>query len=152
MPVVRITDATWGRLKRWAVPLEDTIDDAIRKVLDVAERVKHDKRPPEGHGTPEDAFRHPILESLQKLGGSASTRDVLNMVEEKLKASLTVADYAKLVRSGQVRRRNTAKWAGKRLRDAGLLKPVLRRGIWELSAKGREELETIKGKASRILG
>jgi hypothetical protein len=37
MPVIRITDATWDRLKRWAVPLDDTPDDAVRKVLDVAE-------------------------------------------------------------------------------------------------------------------
>jgi len=37
MPVIRITDATWGRLKRWAVPLDDSPDDAVRKVLDAAE-------------------------------------------------------------------------------------------------------------------
>ena len=37
MPVIRITDATWDRLKRWAVPLDDSPDDAIRKVLNAAE-------------------------------------------------------------------------------------------------------------------
>ena len=37
MPVIRITDATWDRLKRWAIPLEDSPDDAIRKVLEAAE-------------------------------------------------------------------------------------------------------------------
>ncbi len=36
-PVVRISDATWERLQAWAVPLEDTPDDAVRKVLDIAE-------------------------------------------------------------------------------------------------------------------
>lgn len=38
MPVVRISDGTWERLKTWAEPLEDTADDALRKVLDIAER------------------------------------------------------------------------------------------------------------------
>ena len=37
MPVIRITDSTWSRLQRWAVPLEDTPEDAVRKVLDAAE-------------------------------------------------------------------------------------------------------------------
>ena len=36
-PVVRISDVNWERLKRWAVPLEDSADDALGKVLDAAE-------------------------------------------------------------------------------------------------------------------
>lgn len=36
-PVVRISDANWERLKRWAIPLEDSADDALGKVLDAAE-------------------------------------------------------------------------------------------------------------------
>lgn len=38
MPVIRISDSTWDRLKRWAEPLEDSADDAIRRVLDAAEK------------------------------------------------------------------------------------------------------------------
>lgn len=37
MPVIRITETTWDRLKRWAIPLDDTPDDALRKVLEAAE-------------------------------------------------------------------------------------------------------------------
>jgi len=37
MPVVRISDKTWNRLKAYAVPLEDTADAAIRRALDAAE-------------------------------------------------------------------------------------------------------------------
>lgn len=37
MPVIRISDPTWDRLKRWAVPLEDGPDDAVRKALDMAD-------------------------------------------------------------------------------------------------------------------
>lgn len=37
VPVVRIGDVQWERLKRWAVPLEDTPDTALRRALDAAE-------------------------------------------------------------------------------------------------------------------
>ena len=35
MPVIRISDATWGRLKEWAEPFVDSPDDVIRKLLDM---------------------------------------------------------------------------------------------------------------------
>ncbi len=37
MPNYRISDETHERLKRWAVPLTDSRDDVVRRVLDVAE-------------------------------------------------------------------------------------------------------------------
>lgn len=37
MPNYRISDANHERLKRWAVPLTDSRDDVVRRVLDVAE-------------------------------------------------------------------------------------------------------------------
>ena len=36
-PVLRVSDDTFKRLKAFAEPLEDTVDDALRKVLDLAE-------------------------------------------------------------------------------------------------------------------
>lgn len=35
MPVIRISDTTWERLKKWAEPLVDSPDDVIRKLLDI---------------------------------------------------------------------------------------------------------------------
>ena len=37
MPNYRISDETHGRLQHWAVPLSDSRDEVIRRVLDVAE-------------------------------------------------------------------------------------------------------------------
>lgn len=37
-PVLRVSDGTFTRLKAFAEPLEDTADDALRKVLDLAEK------------------------------------------------------------------------------------------------------------------
>ncbi len=38
MPVMRVSDATWDRLQSWGVPLGGSVDDAVRRVLDVAEK------------------------------------------------------------------------------------------------------------------
>ncbi len=37
MPVFRMSDENWERFKKWAVPLEDTADSAMSRVLDAAE-------------------------------------------------------------------------------------------------------------------
>ena len=37
MPVVRMSDVAWDMLKTWATPLEDTVDDALMKVLRIAD-------------------------------------------------------------------------------------------------------------------
>ena len=38
MPTIRISDDSMQRLKAWAEPLEDSAEDAFRKVLEAAER------------------------------------------------------------------------------------------------------------------
>jgi putative N-acetylmannosamine-6-phosphate epimerase len=35
MPVIRISQQTWERLKTYATPLEDTADDVVNVALDV---------------------------------------------------------------------------------------------------------------------
>jgi hypothetical protein len=162
MPVIRITDATWDRLKRWAIPLEDSPEDAVRKVLEAAEehlkcrqttggnhrtetttRVKG-KKLRKGLKTPQQAYRHPILEALYELGGSASVGDVLEVVEKKMKPLLNEVDYQKLPSGVDIRWRNTAMWERFRLVKEGLLKSESPDGIWELSDKGVQEVETKK--------
>ncbi len=159
MPVIRIADATWDRLKRWAVPLEDSGDDAVRKVLDAAEEhlkcsqprlsrqenrvteksTKKGGRLPEGLSTPRQPYRRPILEALNELGGRAYADDVLKVVEEKMKPLLNESDLEKPA-SGMVRWRKAANWVRWTLVQEGLLKPNSRRGVWELSDKGAEEI------------
>ena len=109
MPVVRISDKTWGRLKAWATPLEDTPDSTIRKLLDRVEpngapkdQATTDatdaqagaKRLPRGKKTSERAFERPLLEALYELGGAGVMYQVLPVVEEKLRHVLKDVDYA----------------------------------------------------------
>ena len=156
MPVIRITDATWDRLKRWAVPLEDAPEDAVRKVLDAAEEhlkcrqtmdVSHPPKKtierkgklPRGQKTPQQAYRRPIMEALYELGGSAPVADVLRLVEGKMKTLLIEVDYQKIP-SGDTRWRNTAMWERHELIKDGLLKSDSPRGVWELSKEGAKEI------------
>ena len=158
MPVIRITDSTWDRLKRWAIPLEDTPEDAVRKVLDAAEEhLKFHKttdinqppkktperknKLPRGLKTPEEAYRRPILEALYELGGRAPVADVLRLVEGKMKSILSEVDYQKIP-TGAIRWRNVAMWERHELvKKEGLLKSGSPKGFWELSDKGFEEVK-----------
>ena len=56
VPVIRIKDETWERLKAWAIPLEDSPDDALSRVLNEAERHRHCKSQNGDNVTPERAI------------------------------------------------------------------------------------------------
>jgi len=160
--VIRITDSTWDRLKRWAVPLEDTTEDAVRKVLDAAEehmkcrhatvspnlihvtttKIERKGKLTKGLKTPPQAYRRPILEALYELGGRASVQDVLKTVEQKVKSLLTEFDYQRLPSGIDTRWRNTAQWERLALVKDGLLKADSPSGIWELSNKGEQEVKS----------
>lgn len=161
MPVIRISDATWKRLTKLAAPLEDSAEDAVRKALDLAEAHLGSSpstgggtpvagtttkpgdtpwRAPEGSIAPERAYRRPILEALERLGGRGEVGAVLEIVEERMKPVLTKNDYEALS-TGGIRWRNRACWVRNHLRRQGLVKSDSPRGIWELTAQGRHELE-----------
>ena len=94
-----------------------------------------------GLRTPEDAFRRPILESLIELGGSAPMKEVLDLVEKKMKGVLNKYDYQPLPSDPKSKRwRNTAQWCRNTLVREGLLKGDSPYGIWEISNKGRDEV------------
>jgi len=159
MPVIRISETTWDRLKRWAVPLEDNPEDAVRKVLDAAEehlkctqtkklepsatkttRPMQNGRLPNGQKTPQSAYYQPIMEAIYELGGRAPASEVLQLVEKKMKSLLTDVDYQNLP-SGSIRWDKTAQWARRQLVIDGLLKSESPRGVWELSSIGLQEIE-----------
>ena len=162
MPVIRITDVTWDRLKRWAIPLEDSPEDALRKVLEAAEehlkcsqtvggsdrhgsiRLLRRKKLRKGLKTPQRSFRQSILEAVYELGGRASVSDVLKVVKDKMKPLLKDVDYQKLPSGVDFRWRNTAMWERFSLVNEGLLKSGSQDGIWELSEEGIQEAKKTK--------
>jgi len=104
-----------------------------------------------GMRTPEREFIIPILESLIGLGGKGKVNEVLSLVFEKMKNKLRSYDLEKIP-SGEIRWRNTARWARKMMIQEGLLEPNSPSGIWEVTDKGREyylqNVEKLKSNSS----
>jgi Mrr N-terminal domain len=154
MPTVRITDQTWERLKKWAVPLEDTPNDAISKVLDLAEKVPQAKQEalPKAVAadikakkrkqlTPQKDFRRPLMQVIRDLGGRATTSKVRPALLKIIQSDLLDGDYYH-VSSGDERWWNAACWERKDLVEEGLFERNSPRGVWALSEAGYEAIKS----------
>lgn len=142
MPVIRISDTTWDRLKRHARPLEDSVDDVVNRAIDALEgRTQEASRPARrvrrtsGEKLPQEQFHEPLLRTLLELKGSASTSQVKAAIEPKLTPLLKNGDFEK-VSTGDPRWWNATCWARNDLVKLGLLCGNSPRGVWELSEQG----------------
>ena len=91
-----------------------------------------------GLRTTEDEFRIPILKSLVEMGGKGEMRKVLEKVYSKMKGRLNRYDMDCLSsNSTQKRWENTVQWCRNTMVMEGLLSSNSPRGIWEITAKGR---------------
>ena len=159
MPTIRITDEVANELKKLAVPLEDTWDSVLRRVLGIdssngrrpseelggpqsdifveGREITHEdpprrRRRRRGDITPAGAFREPILDILTFRDGRAERADMMDELEGQIGDSLTEADREPRA-DGTPLWKNTADWMRKRLVDEGVLRNDSDRGIWELA-------------------
>lgn len=156
MPVIRISDQTWDRLKRWAVPLEDSPDDVLRRLLEIAEahvesleqararavsvtepESRKNRRLARGKRTSQVAYEMSICEVLYELGGTATAKEVLRQLPRKMEGILGEVDFQELP-SGDTRWHKTASFARLLLVRKGLLRGDSERGVWELTQEGIE--------------
>lgn len=149
MPVIRISQQTWDRLKTYATPLEDTADDVVNIALDALEAAgrkrlriaRHSTAAPlpskRGKRTPLKKFRAPLLETLYRLGGKAYSREIRKTIERLVAPMLGKADY-ELVSNAQPRWWNTICSVRNDFIRQGLFRNDSERGIWELSKQGFE--------------
>src|SRR6516164_5524482 len=102
MPTIRVSDATWERLKTHARPLEDKAEDVIVRALDALDQksglaTPEPKAPPKppatGKKLPQREFRLPLMKTLLELGGSADVSEVRKVMERKMAPLLSEADY-----------------------------------------------------------
>lgn len=113
------------------------------RVLRKPSRRRKFQRLQRGLRTTEDAFRHPILETLMEMGGAGQVEKVLDRIGEKMKAILNDYDRKPLPSyPNTVRWRNTAQWCRNSMVQEGLLKADSPRGVWEISDKGKEALKS----------
>jgi hypothetical protein len=153
MPVIRVSDATWDRMKLHARPLEDTADDIVRRALDALEglspqdtsKPKKGGRPPKANRQcklPQKEFREPLLIALHRLGGRGSKQDATAAVFPQISHKLSDADFA-MLETGERRWENAVAWERNELKKDGYLLSNSRRGIWELSDQGKLEAASL---------
>ena len=146
-------------LQREKTKIEESMHDYLnaeeellalkRKLSDLLDLILIDDKPERkrrrrGEKTPQDAYIIPILESLIESGGEGRAKDILGMVEQKIKGILKDVDYELLPSGIDIRWRNTAMWVKTDMKNQGLLKSDSPHGIWEISEKGREYYEQNK--------
>jgi hypothetical protein len=157
MPIIRISQQTWDRLKAHATPLEDTPNDIVSMALDALDAAKRgpavvatvsSSKPPAKKEKPasrrknrfsQKELRILLLETLYGLGGNASTGEVQASLKRVLTPMLTDNDY-EVVSNGNPRWWNAVCTVRSDLTVEGLLRGDSERGIWELNKQGREFL------------
>jgi hypothetical protein len=120
MPVIRISQQTWERLKTYATPLEDTADDVVNIALDALEAARRkglriarhstaaplpkrkSDRPKRGQRVSLKKLQGPVLDTLYRLGGKAYSREIRRTIERLVAPMLGKADY-ELVSNAQPR-------------------------------------------------
>ncbi len=154
MPVIRISQQTWERLKKHATPLVHTANDVVEMALEALDaQAKKHKTPfhavrtvvaakknsnrPKAEATPLPLkqLRALLLEALFRQGGKAYSRDIRETLEQTLAPMLCNADY-ELVSNGQPRWWNSTCSMRNQLIVNGLLRDDSKRGVWELSKTG----------------
>ena len=142
MPTIELSETTFDRLKELAEPLVDTPETVISRLVDgylSAERGngakpkdgkrgrkrwkrahRDRKRARKGERTPTEGFYAPLLQVLKEAGGQLTANEAIDLVGELTEDHLNEVDRARLP-SGEIRWRNTVRWAKQRLGKQGKL-------------------------------
>jgi hypothetical protein len=156
MPVIRISDATWERMKLHARPFEDSPEDIVKLGLDALDKLAgrspapapksrtggRPRKDEAGVKLPQKEFRKPLLLVLSEFAGPANLADVRVRLLPLVENRLNEADYA-IVSTGDPRWWNAACWERSDMVKDGLLRND-RRGYWELTEAGRKSAERLK--------
>ena len=143
---------THGDIERMDPTLEEMLqsllkqdggEEALIKSIRAAGYIVHRER------FPEQELRRPLLETLYEMGGSGEVREVLIRVERKVRFRLSRWDYTVISSSGRVRWEDYTRWARQRLKEEGLISNHSPHGVWELTRKGKEEVEITSAESLR---
>lgn len=119
------------------------ISDTTKKNFHGKNGKKKQGKKPHSLGLPKGEFKFPLLEALGALGGSGDLNKVLELVFDTIKDELTEYDLKPIGSKSR-----DQKWRRKAfsckfdLAKEGLIKTKSQRGIWELTAKGMNILNS----------
>src|SRR5215831_8286954 len=143
MPVIRISEETYARMKKFAEPLDDTADSIIARALTALDMVGGGDRPTPAPikrtgapKLPQKEFRVPLLVILLRFGGKAQAKDVRRLLGPIMAPKLADGDFES-VSTGDPRWWNAACWERSELVRDGLMRGDSERGVWEISDQGR---------------
>ena len=86
-------------------------------------------------------YRNPILEILHAMGGRGERQDILARLEKKLEHRLGAADYKpRLTEQSTPTWQHHADSAREKMVKDGILMEDSKRGVWELTKEGWDDL------------
>lgn len=147
MKSIELSDSTYRRLLQQATSFEDQPEDVILRLLDSSGGATSLPDPPAntavraapGSILPVEDYWVPVLQVLSEAGGEAPSNDVIDALEDKMRAVLSDRDRERL-KSGEIRWRNRARFARLRMKERGLISDTSRRGVWAITTRGRAYL------------
>lgn len=152
MPTIHVSDALFEKLKALAEPLVDTPETVIQRLIDgqpqppsAARSVGGEARPSgsksvsrdkkrarKGERTRMEVFVEPLVEVLKQAGGHLPASQAIDAVGELMDGRLNEVDRGRLP-SGEVRWRNTVRWAHRTLISQGKLTKKAPYGVWKFA-------------------
>jgi len=146
MPTIRLDSDVFQGLQQLAKPFVDTPSMVIRRLLEergvlhaTAKTPRTPRRAPDAL-TPQACFEDYLLYVLaHDFDGQGHKRDVTHaIVKRMMKDGFIGAADQELVSTGETKAENTITWARNALKQHGYINRAARRGMWELTAEGRE--------------
>jgi len=162
MPVIRITDQTYEKLRSQAAPFEKP-DAVIARALDALTaapksstklsvvpqtpaRTDRPKLAAHGPQLPKKFYREPLLQTMYELGGRAKAAQVREAIERTIAPHLRSGDLRLLSDNHQPRWWNAVQWTRHSLVQEGLFRNDSERGAWELTDEGIKSVEALMAK------
>ena len=143
MPTIRLDEDVFEGLQKLAQPFVDSPSMVIRRLLEERGVLR---APPKARKAAPDALtpqatyeKYLLLVLLREFDGSGHKRDVTHaIVKRMMKDGYINAADQELVSTGETKAENTITWARNALKSRGHISRASPRGIWELTAEGKE--------------
>ena len=144
MPTIRVDQDVFEGLQKLAQPFVDSPSMVIRRLLEVRGVLKSlpAKAAPRTADalTPQSTYEtYLLLVLLKEFDGRGHKRDVTHaIVKRMMKDGHIGAADQELVSTGETKAENTITWARNALKSRGFISRTSPRGIWELTAGGKD--------------
>ena len=158
---IEVDDEVMAKVQARARPFVDSPNDALRRLLGLGAVSEADcallpsddppirqARAKTGELLPLAGYELPVLRAISQAGGAAWRAEVRDAVEAALTERLTAVDRGPL-QSGEIRWENRLGFVRLRLIERGHLRSGSRRGLWELTDAGIEELGRLEAEARK---